>query len=286
MKMHRLLYPIKVMARVLGVGRSAYYAWVKRKPSKRKRADEVVKILILAAHRRSRGTYGPLRLQDELASEGVRVGRDRISRLRKEMGLRCIQRRKFRPTTDSRHNLPIAPNLLEQNFTVAEPGRVWGADITAIPTEEGWVYVAGIKDFASHEIVGYAIGDRMTKELVRSALRKALRVRKPAHGCIHHSDRGSQYCSFEYRADVERAGFTMSMSRKGNCYDNASTESFWGHMKQELIHHRRYKTRAEAFAEIQEYIEIFYNRMRRHSAIGNIPPSVYAESFYMQRRSA
>jgi putative transposase len=286
MKEHRLLYPIVIMARVLRLRRSAYYAWLKRGPSKRDREDEFLKVRIRAAHVRSRGTYGPRRLQTELAAEGIQVGRDRISRLRKEMGLRCIQHRKFKATTNSHHDLPIAPNLLDQKFDISQPGKVWGTDITYIPTDEGWLYLAGVKDFGSHEIVGYAMGSRMTKDLVRAALRKALRLRKPLYGCIHHSDRGSQYCSREYRSDLERSGFRVSMSRKGNCYDNAPTESFWGCLKQEFVHHQHFKTRAQATAEIQEYIEIFYNRMRRHSSIGNIPPSVYAESFYSERRSA
>jgi len=211
------------------------------------------------------------------------AGRDHIDRLRKEMGLGCKQKRKFKATTNSKHNLPTAPNLLNQVFSPTTPGMAWGTDITYIPTDEGWLYLAGVKDFGSKEIVGWAMGDRMTKELVRAALAKALAFRTPLPGCIHHSDRGSQYCSHEYRRDVEAAGLRASMSRKGNCYDNAPTESLWGCLKQELIHHRRFATRAEAMAAIQEYIEIFYNRVRRHSAIGNVAPSRYAESFYLEK---
>jgi len=286
MKAYRLRYPVKVMARVLEVSRSGYYRWLTRRPSQRAIHDTVLKALIAAAHKRSRGTYGPRRLQDELAAEGQHVGRDHISRLRKEMGLRCVQHRKFKATTNSKHNLPVAENMLEQKFSVTVPLTVWGSDLTYIPTDEGWLYLAGIKDFASREIVGYAMGERMTTELVRSALQKALRFRRPLPGCIHHSDRGSQYCASSYRQDIENAGMIASMSRKGNCYDNAPTESFWGHLKQELIYGRRFHTRNEAIAAVREYIEVFYNRMRRHSALGNTAPSVYAETFYSQRRIA
>jgi len=283
MKDNRLHYPIKLMARVLDVSRAGYYAWLARGPSPRALADATLKGKVKKAHDDSRGTYGPKRIQSELAAEGTLVGRDHISRLRKEMGLRCKQKRKFKATTNSKHNLPTVPNLLNQEFSPESPGMVWGTDITYIPTDEGWLYLSGVKDFASKEMVGWAMGDRMTKELVQAALRKALAFRTPLPGCIHHSDRGSQYCSHEYRRDVEAAGFRPSMSGKGNCYDNAPTESLWGCLKQELVHHRRFATRAEAQAAIQEYIEIFYNRVRRHSAIGNIAPSRYAEAFYLKK---
>ena len=246
----------------------------------------MLKALISCAHKRSRGTYGPRRLQEELAAESHQVGRDHISRLRTEMGLRCIQHKKFKVTTDSKHHLPVVANLLKQEFSVLVPSTVWGTDITYISTDEGWLYLAGVKDFATREIVGYAMDGRMTTDLVQNALKKALQFRKPAPGCIHHSDRGSQYCAADYRKEVEEAGMIASMSGKGNCYDNAPTESFWGHLKQELIYHRHFQTRNEAIAAIREYIEIFYNRIRRHSALGNTAPSVFAEKYYSQRRVA
>jgi transposase InsO family protein len=283
MKDNRLHYPIKLMARVLDVSRAGYYAWLARGPSQRALADAMLKDKIKKAHEDSRETCGPNRIQSELAAEGTEVGRDHIGRLRKELGLRCKQKRKFKATTNSKHKLPTVPNLLHQEFAPAAPGMVWGTDITYIPTDEGWLFLAGVKDFGSKEIVGWAMGDRMTKELVQAALAKALAFRTPLPGCIHHSDRGSQYCSQEYRRDVEAAGFRPSMSRKGNCYDNAPTEILWGCLKQELVHHRHFATRAEAMAGIQEYIEIFYNRARRHSAIGNVAPSRYAESFYLEK---
>jgi len=248
MKAYRLLYPLTIMARVLEVSRSGYYRWLGRRPSQRQIRDTVLKVLIHAAHKRSRGTYGPRRLQDELAAEGQQVGRDHISRLRKEMGLRCVQHKKFKATTNSAHELPVADNLLRRNFHVSLPSTVWGTDLTYIATDEGWLYLAGVKDFATREIVGYAMGARMTTELAQAALQKALQFRRPLSGCIHHSDRGSQYCASAYRADLQRAGMVASMSGKGNCYDNAPTESFWGHLKQELVYRRRFATRNSQLA--------------------------------------
>ena len=284
MKRQRSNYPVKLMARVLKVSRSGFYAWLKRPLSNRTLSDQAIKPLIKAAHIRSRETYGPRRLQDELASQGTVISRDRIGRLRKEMGLKCKQCKKFKATTNSKHDLPVEPNLLSQEFTVNDPGTVYGTDITYIPTNEGWLYLAGVKDFRTREIIGYDMNERMTKDLVHRALEKALRYRRPEPGCIHHSDRGSQYCALSCQKAVKDAGMRPSMSRKGNCYDNAPTESFWGAIKQELVHHKRYKTRAEARASIQEYIEVFYNRMRRHSALGNVAPAIFAENYYSQRR--
>ena len=283
---NRLIYPIKLMAKAFAVSRSGYYAWLIRKPSARAVADTRLMPLIVKIHEESRKTYGPRRMKDELEARGVHVGRDRIGRICKNEGIECIQRRKFKATTYSQHDLPTEPNLFAQGFAGHVPGEVWGTDITYIPTDEGWLYLAGVKDFGSKEIVGWAMGERMTKDLVRDALRKALAFRTPKPGCIHHSDRGVQYCSHEYRADVAAAGFRVSMSRKGNCYDNAPTESFWGTLKQELVHHRHYATRTEARDSIQEYIEIFYNRVRRHSVIGNMAPSKYVESYSEGKASA
>jgi transposase InsO family protein len=248
--------------------------------------DDGLKIRIRAIHEKNRKTYGSKRVKLELALDGFIVGRDHIARLRKEMKCVCVQKRKYKATTDSKHDLPVATNLLEQQFDIMTPGAVWGTDITYIPTDEGWLYLAGVKDFGSREIVGYDMDSRMTKELVRRALARALEIRTPLPDCIHHSDRGSQYCSHEYRNDIAKAGFRASMSGKGNCYDNAPTESFWGTLKQELVYQRRFATRMEAKAAIQEYITIFYNRIRRHSAIGYMAPSVYAESFKQERKSA
>jgi len=235
---------------------------------------------IRAAHRRTRQTYGAERLQQDLVEHGVQVGICRIKRIRRKLGIRCKQKRKFKATTDSKHSLPIAENLLDQQFTVTAPNKVWVSDITYVPTDEGWLYVAGHKDLFSGNIVGYAMGERLTKNLVSQSLFKALAAKHPADGLIHHSDRGSQYCSQEYRTLMERFGLKVSMSGKGNCYDNAPMESFWGTLKQELVHHRRYRTRLEATRDIIEYIEIFYNRQRRQARLGFLSPVVYEKRYY------
>lgn len=286
MKKKRHLYPLTLMARVLNVSRSGFYSWLNRKPSKRQQEDERLKPLIEDAHRKGQKTYGSQRIQKELTHLGIHVGRDHITRLRKELGLRCIQKKKFKATTNSKHNLPVAPNLLNQEFNVPEPAIVYGTDITYIPTDEGWLYLAGVKDLGSREIVGYAIGNRMTKDLVIKALKKALHYRRIVPGCIHHSDRGSQYCSYDYQKLVRDAGMKASMSRKGNCYDNAPVESVWGTLKQELIYQLHFRTRLEAISAIQEWIEVFYNRIRRHSQLGYLAPARWADEYFNKRRAA
>jgi putative transposase len=283
---HSCYYPISLMARVLGVSRSGYYWWLERPPTARENRYKLLGPLIVAAHELGRATYSSARIKDELAAGGVVVGRDQISMLRKELGLKCIQHKKFKATTNSNHDLPVAPNVLNQTFETRTPGTVWGNDITYIPTDEGWLYLAGIKDFGSCEIVGYAMGPRMTKVLVRDALKHALAHHTPLPGCISHSDKGSQYCALEYQNDLKKAGFTASMSRRGNCYDNAPMESFWSSLKNELIYQRRFETRLQAQAAVQEYIEIFYNRIRRHTSLGNLSPAVYTQNYYKERRSA
>lgn len=199
------------------------------------------------------------------------------------MGLICKQKKAFKLTTNSAHDMPVADNLLAQDFTVNQPDKVWATDITYIPTGEGWLYLAGLKDLFNAEIVGYAMGARMTQELVLRALNHAIDNKRPAAGLIHHSDRGSQYCAHHYRQLQARHGMQTSMSRRGNCYDNAPIESFWGSLKNELVHHRQYRTRAEAEASIREYIEIFYNRQRRHSSLGYVSPAAFLQQFYQQK---
>ncbi len=189
-------------------------------------------------------------------------------------------------TTDSRHILPVAPNLLAQRFTVTRPDKVWTSDITYVPTDEGWLYVAAIKDLFAGEIVGRSFGARMTTDLVVRALEQAVATRRPARGLIHHSDRGSQYCSHEYQGLMHAYEMRASMSRKGNCYDNAPVESFWGTLKTELVHHRQYLTRAKAAREITEYIDLFYNRQRRQARLGYISPAAYTQQFARQQQAA
>jgi transposase InsO family protein len=271
---------------MLNVSPSGYYAWLKRSPSKHAQEEERLAIEIRAAHKRTRGTYGPERLQKDLAEHGVTVGSSRIRRIRKKLKIRCKQERKFKATTHSKHALPVAENLLDQNFAVPSPNRIWVSDITYISTDEGWLYCAAHKDLFNGEIVGYALGSRITKDLVIRSLLMAEAMKKPDPGLIHHSDRGSQYCSSDFVKLLDRLNMKASMSRKGNCYDNAPMESFWGTLKNELVYHQRYATREQAIREITEYIEIFYNRQRRQAKLGYLSPVTYGQQFYRERRAA
>ena len=224
-------YPVAVMSRVFEVSESGYYAWRDRPLSSRAQESARLEIEIRAAHQRTRETCGPERLQSDLADHGIRVGVDRIKRIRKKLGLRCKQKRKFKVTTDSRHNLPVAPNLLERNFTVTAPNRVWVSDITYISTGEGWLYLAGLKDLFNGELVGYAMSERMTKNLVIQALFQSVSAKHPTKGLILHSDRASQYCAHDYQKLLEQFGMTASMSRKGDCWDTPRWKVFGEHSK-------------------------------------------------------
>jgi transposase InsO family protein len=286
MKEMRLQYPVPMMCRAYNVSASGYYAYVNRPLSKRAQEDARLEAEIKAAHKRTRQVCGAESLQKDLADNGVQVGVFRIRRIRKKLGIRCKQTRKFKTTTDSRHTLPVADNLLDQRFEVFRPNTAWVSDITYIPTDEGWLYLAGHKDLFNGEIVGYAMGERITKNLVSQSLFRAVAAKCPAKGLIHHSDRGSQYCAHEYRKLLAQFGLTASMSRKGNCYDNAPMESFWGTLKQELVYHKRYRTRQEAIQEITEYIEVFYNRQRRQKRLGYLSPVAYEQRFYAGQLAA
>ena len=282
----RLHYSIPFMCRMLHLSRSGYYAWLGRPPSKRTREEGRLEAEIKAAHTRTRQTFGPQRLQRDLESHGVKVGLFRIRRIRKKLGIRCKQKKKFKATTNSQHTLPVAENLLNQEFVTTAPNRVWFSDITYIRTEEGWLYLAAHKDLFTGEVVGYAMGPRMTKNLVMQSLIKAVSAKRPGPGLIHHSDRGSQYCSHEYRKMLDRFDMKASMSRKGDCYDNAPMESFWGMLKNELVYHRHYRTREEAIREIAEHIEIFYNRQRRQRRLGYLTPAAYERRYYTKQAAA
>jgi putative transposase len=280
MKELRLDYPVPLLGRMLGVSTSGYYAWTDRPLSKWAKEELRLDLEIRAAHRRTRQTYGPERLQHDLEAHGVKVGVCRIKRIRKKLGIRCKQKRRFKATTNSRHKLPTAPNLLGRQFKVSRPNAVWLSDITYVPTDEGWLYLAGHKDIFSGGIVGYAMGERLTRNLVSESLLRAIAARRPAPGLIHHSDRGSQYCAHEYQQMLAHFDLVASMSGSGNCYDNAPMESFWGTLKQELVHHRHYTSRQGAIRDITEYIEIFYNRQRRQARLGFLPPAIYAQRYY------
>jgi len=283
MKAMRFRHGIARICSLLKVSKSGYYKWLNRKPSKRVLEEGRLEVEIKAAHKRTRETYGPERLQHELKGQGLSVGICRIRRIRKKLGLRCKQNRKFKATTDSKHTLPVAENLLNQQFEATRPKEVWLSDITYIPTEEGWLYLAGHKDLFTGEIVGYAMGRRITKNLVSQSLFKAVAAKRPGPGLIHHSDRGVQYCAHEYRKWMDQFKMRASMSRKGDCYDNAPMESFWGTLKNELVHHSRYKTREQAIREISEHIEVFYNRQRRQARLGYLSPAVYERQFYARQ---
>jgi transposase InsO family protein len=204
----------------------------------------------------------------------------------KSWGIRCKQIRKFKATTDSNHALPVAENLLDQKFEATAPNQIWVSDITYIATGEGWLYCAAHKDLFNGEIVGYALGSRITKDLVVRSLMMAVKIKRPEPGLIHYSDRGSQYCSHEYNKLLDRQNMRVSMSRKGNCYDNAPMESFWGTLKNELVYHQRYATRVQAIKEITEYIEVFYNRQRRQARLGYLSPAAYIRQFFMRKAAA
>jgi len=286
MKEMRLKYSIPRMARFFKVSPSGYYKWLDAPPSRHAREEARLEIEIRAAHKRTRETFGPERLQADLVEHGVKAGICRIRRIRKKLGIRCRQIKKFKATTHSKHTLPISENLLEQRFSAGAPTQVWVSDLTYVSTEEGWLYCAAHKDLFNGEIVGYALGSRIDTDLVKESLVKAVNARHPPRGLIHHSDRGCQYCSHEYRKLVERFNMKASMSRKGNCYDNAPMESFWGTLKNEVVHHRHYRTREEARRDITEYIEVFYNRQRRQKRLGYLSPVAYGRQFYARRAAA
>jgi len=267
----RVDYPVRVMCAVLGVSPAGYYAWRSRPSSQRSIVNRDLLSEVRRVHRDNRGRYGSPRIHAELRDRGV--SRGRIERLMRRHGIRAIMARAWQPrTTDSRHDLPIAPNLIDRNFTAAAPNQVWLADITYIRTDQGWLYLAAVMDLYSRKIVGYAMDDHLRTELPLAALRMALKARRPGAGLINHSDRGVQYASGDYRKTLQSARAKASMSRKADCYDNAPMESFFHTLKTELVHHRHYATLAEAERDIFAFIEGFYNRTRLHSAIGYISP--------------
>lgn len=233
--------------------------------------------MIVSIHQESRRCYGVPRVHAELRSRGVRVGLKRVARLMREHGLRARHRRRYRRPSNGKHNWPVAVNVIKRNFLVPERDRVWVADITYIPTAEGWLYLAVVMDLYSRRVVGWAVSARMTRLLVMDALRNALLERRPGVGLIHHSDQGSQYASTDYQLLLKRNGVTSSMNRAGNCYDNAVMESFFSSLKREWVEGKSYVTREEARRDLFEYIEVFYNRRRRHSALGQVSPVEYEE---------
>ena len=265
-------YPVRLLCRTLAVSSSGFYAWCRRGPSLRAREDAALKANIRAAHAASGKRYGSPRIHAELKADDHRVGRNRVARLMREDGIEGQRKRRFRVTTDSRHSHPVAANELQRNFTASAPNRVWVTDITYIWTREGWLYLAAILDLFSRRVVGWSMDSCMDRGLALDALGMALRTRRPEAGLVHHSDRGVQYASKDYQDELRKHGIVCSMSRKGDCWDNAVAESFFSTLKAELVHRTDYVSRSQARASVFEYIEAFYNGRRRHSALGYVSP--------------
>jgi len=260
------------MCRVLNVSRSGYYSWIRDGGGIRQRENERLLVNIRAAYVRGRGTYGSPRVTAELRANGIPCGRNRVARLMQSNGIKAKTKRRFKATTKSRHDFLVADNVLNQRFSVAAANKVWVSDITFIWTREGWLYLAAILDIFNRQIVGWSMGDTLSHEILAEALHKALMQRKPDTGVMFHSDRGTQYASYAFRELMERHGFVQSMSSSGNCYDNALMESFFHTLKTELTYFEKYQTRQEARGSVFEYIEVFYNRVRRHSSLDYCSP--------------
>ena len=268
-------YPVTILCHVLGVSTSGFYAWLNRPSSAAAKTTAKLQAAIKAVFEESRGTYGSPRVHAELLAQGWKVSRSRVEREMRKMGLIARRPKKFRVTTDSAHDKPIAENSLDRKFQASQPNRVWTTDITYVWTREGWLYLAAIVDLFSRRVVGWAMANHMRTSLVLNALRMALGRRLPRRGLLHHSDRGVQYASTVYRDTLAGLGIACSMSRKGNCLDNAVSESFFSTIKHELIHRHDWGTRTAASLAIAEYIECFYNTRRRHSYLGFRSPAEY-----------
>ncbi|WP_094194707.1 IS3 family transposase [Bacillus thuringiensis] len=282
---HRDEFRVVKMCQVFGVSRSGYYAWLKRPISSQKNRKEQLIKQVRNEYLQSNQIYGSPKITKELQKKGVCVSQKTVARLMQQEGLRSITVRKYKATTNSNHPYNVYANLLDQNFVANKPNQVWMSDITYIHTDEGWVYLASIMDLYTRKIVGWHIDARMTKELVIQALKRALAQEAIAEGIIHHSDRGSQYASHEYQKILKKEKFQVSMSRKGNCYDNAVIESFHSVLKKEWVYPKKYRTREEAKSSIFKYIEVFYNRKRSHSALKYVSPIQFEKSFYEKQQS-
>lgn len=266
-------FPVAALCRVLRISSSGYYEWLKRPESPRAAENRRLSAHIRAVHARSRSTYGRRRVHAQLRREGVSCSRNRVGRLMRQEGISGRRKRSFRVTTHSKHGFPVAPNRLARNFTADGPDQVWVSDITYLPTDGGWEYLATVMDLYSRRIVGWSMQSTLERSLTLSALHMAISHRQPAPGLIHHSDRGSQYACGDYQALLGRHGMLCSMSRKGNVWDNAAKESFYGSLKCELVHHWARPPRDHARRQVFDYIEVFYNRQRLHSTLGYTSPA-------------
>ena len=277
---HHKGFELVQMCGALEVSASGYRAWKRGGTPQRKRlTDAQMLALIRAIHAELKGAYGSPRITKELRARVFPASKHRVERLMRENGIRARHKRRYKATTDSKHRLPVAPNLLDRNFTPTAPNQAWSADLTYIWTDEGWLYLAVVLDLFNREVVGWSIKPRMTADIVVDALTMAWFRRKPAPGLIHHSDRGSQYASHAFQARLQKYGMVCSMSRKGNCWDNAPTESFFNSFKNERVHGTRYETREEAIADAFDYIEPFYNRKRFHSTLGYASPVKFLDDW-------
>lgn len=265
-------YPVRVLCSVLAVSRSGFYAWQRRAEPKRRAADRQLGVEVVAIHKRSRKTYGSPRIHRDLREQGVRVSRKRVERILREQGIQVRRRRRYRKTTDSAHSLPVAPNRLERQFVVTRRNRVWVGDITYVETAQGWLYLAVLLDLFSRRVVGWAVSPSLDRGLALDALARALRSRSPAAGLIHHSDRGCQYASHDYRQQLAAHRIEPSMSRRGDCWDNAVAESFFATLKVELVTSSTFATFTQAERAIADYIDNFYNHQRRHSTLDYLCP--------------
>jgi len=263
------------MCRVLEVSRSGYYRWLRRKPSWRAVDNEKLDAEIREIYDGSKGRYGSPKITQELQDRGRQVSKSCVARRMRQAGLRSKVRRKYRVTTDSKHHFPVAPNLLERNFTTTASDKTWVSDITYLATRTGWLYLTVIIDLFSRLVVGWALSSSLSHDMVVTALKRAIRRRRPGKGLVFHSDRGVQYACNDFREELDKYGFIQSMSRKGDCWDNAVAESFFGIMKTELVYHERYEGHQDTLHSIFEYIEVFYNRQRRHSTLGYLCPAEY-----------
>ena len=264
------------------MSRSGYYSWRERDKSPRQIENENLIPMVKKAHKESKGTYGTRRIAEEVKANGVPCGRYRARTLMNLAEVFAKQSRKFKATTDSKHNLPVAPNLLDREFEVAEPDRVWVSDITYLWTSEGWLYLAVVLDLFHRQVVGWSMSNRINRKLVMDALRMGVWRRRPAPGLILHSDRGSPYCSNDFQKMLKTHGMVSSMSRKGDCWDNAVAESFFGSLKTERVFFTNYKTREEARRDVVDYIEMFYNSKRRHSYLGYLSPKEFEELWLLK----
>ena len=273
---HLTEFPVEVACEVLGVSRSGYYAWRGRPVSARGRRRQELAEKVKDVHEDNRRVYGSPRVHRALVAAGEEVSENTVAKVMRDNGIRAKGKRKFVPrTTDSAHSRPVAPNVLGRRFEADMPDRKWAADITYVPTDEGWLYLAAVIDLCSRKVVGWSMADHMRTDLVADALGMALARRSPGPGLLHHSDRGVQYASDGYRRLLAECGIECSMSGKGDCWDNAVMESFWGTLKTELVNHERYETRDHARASIFEYVEVFYNRHRLHSSLGYVSPEQF-----------